>query len=115
MQGDNLPDVSYLISWRKIRKNISKCDLLTFLPVNSAGQDYPPYSLASDLSLHFLLRLRANMITKLTLKALSKICSRQHSNFCLSYYFSVKTSLDILCESSDDYHKKKKDCHWLQL
>ena len=37
-------------------------------------------------------------LENLSLKAPSKICSRRHSNFL--FYFSEKTSLDILCESS---------------
>ena len=38
------------------------------------------------------------VVNTLTLKAPSKICSRQHSKFFL--YFSEKTNLDISCESS---------------
>ena len=45
----------------------------------------------------------------LTLKALSKICSRRHSNFV--FYFSEKTSLDISCESyvKQTIHMKCQD------
>ena len=42
----------------------------------------------------------------LTLKVPSKICSRWHSIFFFYFYFSEKTSLDILCES---IHMKCQD------
>ena len=51
------------------------------------------------------------MLLTLTLKAPSKSCSRQHSKFFFFFFFSVKTSLDISCESSSKQtiHMKFQD------
>ena len=50
----------------------------------------------------------------LTLKALSKICSRGHFNFF--FIFSEKTSLDISCDSSvkQTIHMKCQDLYSLK-
>ena len=53
---------------------------------------------------------KMDFLTMLTLKAPSKICSRQHSKIFI-LYFSEKTSLDISCESSawQTIHMKCQD------
>ena len=55
-------------------------------------------------------RHQAKMSRCLTLKVLSKICSRQHL-FLFFFIFSKKTSLDIPCESSakQTIHMKYQD------
>ena len=49
-------------------------------------------------------------IPYLILKAPSKICSRRHSIFFF-FYFSVKTNLDISCESSAKQRKQVLTFH----